>query len=153
MPSQSVIRVRGAEQVIANLRALGAAMPAAAGRALYRFAESEIVPVAKSDYAPVVTGTLRSSIRTEPPVISATVASVRVAAGGGAAKYGLRVHENPRTGQTGGLSPSGRRYKRWSRVGQWKYLEIPARLAAADGSGFAREAGVELQEVIRGLRG
>jgi hypothetical protein len=49
----------------------------------------------------------------------------------------LVVHENPRSGKTGGFSPSGKPYftKRsrrggkkgsgFSQVGQWKYLEIP----------------------------
>jgi hypothetical protein len=37
----------------------------------------------------------------------------------------LAVHENPRSGHTGGVSPSGGRYKHWASVGQWKYLEQP----------------------------
>lgn len=46
--------------------------------------------------------------------------------------YAMSVHENPRSGRTGGFSPSGRPYKHWARVGQWKYLEQPF-LARTDG--------------------
>lgn len=150
MPPMRLV-VRGSDQVIRNLQALGDQMPAALGRALYRFAEVDVAGPAKQDYAPVVTGALRSSIRTEPPEIGRRSAKVVVAAGGAAAAYARIVHENPRAGRTGGTSPSGRRYKRWSRVGEWKYLETPAMLAASSGVGFAREAGAELEDVIRGL--
>lgn len=144
--------ITGADRVIRNLRTLGEAFPDALGRALYKFAEKDIVGPAKQTYAPVVTGALRSSIRTDPPVIGPRSAHVDVAAGGGALKYGLITHENPRTGKTDGFSPSGRRYKRWSRVGKWKFIETPARLAAADGVGFVRAAKEEINAVIGGLR-
>jgi len=46
------------------------------------------------------------------------------------ASYAPFVHENPRAGKTGGVSPSGHKYGggrsseiRWSRVGGWKFLE------------------------------
>ena len=52
--------------------------------------------------------------------------------GGASAPYALSVHENPRSGHTGGVSPSGRKYKHWARTGQWKYLETPFK-ARADG--------------------
>jgi len=46
------------------------------------------------------------------------------------ALYAVFVHENPRAGQTGGLSPSGKKYSDkggigWARTGQWKFLETP----------------------------
>jgi hypothetical protein len=144
--------IRGAEQVLRRMTRLGEEMPAAVGRALFRFASVDIEAPAKQRYAPVVTGSLRSSIHTEQPVVTRRGASVIVGAGGAAAPYAAYVHENPRSGRTGGFSPSGRRYKRWSRVGQWKYLETPALEAARDGSGFAREMGAELEKVLRGLR-
>lgn len=150
MPPMRLV-VRGADDVIRNLHALGDQMPAALGRSLYRFAEVDITGPAKDEYAPVLTGALRSSLRTEQPEIGRRGARVVVAAGGAAASYAKIVHENPRAGQTGGTSPSGRRYKRWSRVGQWKFLETPAMLAASSGVGFVREAGAELEGVIRGL--
>jgi hypothetical protein len=57
---------------------------------------------------------------------------------GYSAVYALSVHENPRSGQTGGVSPSGKRYtsgltekgnksKRviWAEKGKYKFLEDP----------------------------
>jgi hypothetical protein len=69
--------------------------------------------------------------------------------GGAAEKYALKVHENPRAGQTGGWGPQGpteiafrviggivrpigAQRKRYSTVGQWKFLEQPF-LARAKG--------------------
>lgn len=145
--------IRGGEQVLANLAQLADDMQPALGRALFRFAELDISTVAKRDFVPVVTGALRSSIHVEREIeFSGRTVTVFVSAGGAAAQYGRMVHENPRSGRTGGFSPSGRRYKRWSRVGQWKFLEFPAIQAAGDGSGFAREASAELEAVIRGIR-
>lgn len=114
--------------------------------ALYR-AAWEICTRSKDEFVPVVMGTLRSSIHAElpnttfigdvaatehqPQMIGATPIGttifVEFGAGGPAASYALKVHENPRSGKTGGFSPSGVPYpwNRWSRVGQWKYLEVP----------------------------
>lgn len=39
--------------------------------------------------------------------------------------YAYAVHQNPRSGHTGGRSPSGQRYKKWAHVGQSKYLKGP----------------------------
>jgi len=41
------------------------------------------------------------------------------------AYYAPWVHENPRAGKTGGVSPSGRKYREgtYSVVGQWKFLQ------------------------------
>lgn len=144
--------ITGADRVMRNLRTLGEDFPGALGRALYKFAEKDIAGPAKQTYAPVVDSGIRNSIRVEAPVVAARSASVSVAAGGSSAPYAKVTHENPRTGKTGGFSPSGRRYKRWSRVGEWKYIETPARLAAADGVGFVRAAKEEINLVIKGLR-
>jgi len=59
---------------------------------------------------------------------------------GYSAVYALRVHENPRAGKTGGVSPSGKRYtsgktesgnkstrRRWAQTGKWKFLEDPVK--------------------------
>jgi hypothetical protein len=37
-------------------------------------------------------------------------------------------------------------------VGEWKFIETPARLAAADGVGFVRAAKEEMDKVIHGIR-
>lgn len=51
----------------------------------------------------------------------------RMGAIGYTAVYALKIHENPRSGHTGGTSPRGREYLRGSfaTTGQWKYLETP----------------------------
>lgn len=59
---------------------------------------------------------------------AATIPTVIV---GYTASYAIFVHENPRAGKTGGVSPSGILYKPnkgskrivFSSVGQWKFLE------------------------------
>jgi len=42
---------------------------------------------------------------------------------GFSAVYAWAVHENPRAGQTGGVSPSGRPYKSYAEKGEYKFLE------------------------------
>jgi len=67
-----------------------------------------------------------------------TAARVPGVAVGYSALYAAIVHENPRSGKTGGVSPTGKKYtagltesgkksKRaiWSEVGKWKFLEDP----------------------------
>lgn len=39
--------------------------------------------------------------------------------------YAYKVHENPRTGHTGGIGPRGQRYRKWAHSGGPKYLERP----------------------------
>lgn len=41
--------------------------------------------------------------------------------------YAAAVHENPMSGKTMGMSPSGYPYKAgtWAKTGNWKYLENP----------------------------
>ena len=73
---------------------------------------------------PVDRGTLRKSASIQVEVASPQV-HVTLGYGGLAAPYALAVHENPRSGQTGGFSPSGTKYRHWAAVGQWKYLETP----------------------------
>ena len=88
----------------------------ALGRSIFQEAE-EIMADSKSKYVPVVTGTLRNSGFVQLPRIGRSKVSIVLGYGGAAQKYALRVHENPRTGKTA----SG------SKVGQWKYLEVPFR--------------------------
>lgn len=37
--------------------------------------------------------------------------------------YARIVHDNPRAGHTGGVSPSGQPYRHWAKTGQAKFLE------------------------------
>lgn len=134
MASKTIrVTVDGLSTALNRLQELGDRAPEAAGILLKEFADTQVVAPAK-DLVPVMTGDLRASIQTSEPVVKGTSVSVTVSAGGSAAPYALAVHENPRSGKTGGYSPSGRKYKDWARVGEWKYLERPA-LAAANGSG------------------
>lgn len=101
-----------------------AVLKAAAG-VLYRSA-SNVMADSVQNYVPVETGTLRSSAHVEQPrPDGAGLVSVTFGYGGPAAPYAWNVHENPRSGKTGGRSPSGQKYRRWAKVGQWKYLETP----------------------------
>lgn len=68
---------------------------------------------------------------------------IEVGYGGAAAPYALAVHENPRSGKTGGIGPSGQKYKKWAAVGQWKYLETPFKSRV---SGFASRIAASLRK-------
>ena len=84
---------------------------------------------------PVDTGVLRASKTTPAPFVRGGVAVAWLSY---TAAYAFVVHENPRSGQTGGVSPSGQRYRSYARVGKWKYLEHPMKRAAR---GFSRRVG------------
>ncbi len=112
--------VEGSLQVRQTLRELGKEATPALRKALYEEGNElineadKLVPrdtanLAQSKFVTIGTG--------EPEVI--------VGYGGAAAPYAVVVHENPRSGITGGVSPQGKPYKHWAAVGQWKYLEQP----------------------------
>ena len=153
MPTPIRLTITGIDEIVGKMRVLGEQFPQAMGDALFEFASEQIQKRAKEEYVPVMFGALRASIHTMQPVVTNRSASVTVAAGGAAAPYALKVHENPRSGQTGGFSPSGKRYKDYARVGEWKYLETPAIEAATSRQAeFAAACGAELDKVIHGLR-
>jgi hypothetical protein len=118
-----VFQVKGIRELEQNLRQMAKAAPEASARAVYVWAE-EVMAKSK-ELVPVDSGTLRGTGHVDLPVIGPTEVSVRLGYGGPAAPYALAVHENPRSGKTGGFSPSGRPYRHYARVGQWKYLEQP----------------------------
>jgi hypothetical protein len=60
---------------------------------------------------------------------------------GFSAPYAEVVHENPRSGRTGGIGPRGQRYRKWAHVGQWRYL----RTAMEEGRG------TDVDEIARGV--
>ena len=84
---------------------------------------------------PVDTGNLAGSGQTPQPFVRGTriIAVIEYTA-----VYAFSVHENPRSGQTGGVSPQGQRYPSYARRGKWKYLEHPMRRADR---GFDRRVG------------
>lgn len=128
MSKAFTMEVYGTQRVMATLKALGEqATPAMRGALLE---EGNLLLLDSYQLVPVDQGTLMSSA-TVVEDQTATVPTVLVGYGGAAAPYALAVHENPRSGRTGGISPSGLRYAHWARTGQWKYLETPfkARMA------------------------
>ena len=143
------VRVTGLREAQTTLRTMGRAAPVALGEALYREGET-IMARSKAEFVPVATGTLRASGHVTLPQRIGQRMRVVLGFGGPAAPYALAVHENPRSGQTGGVSPRGRLYKLWARVGEWKYLETPAKAATA---GMAdRLAGALRAILVRGAR-
>lgn len=74
---------------------------------------------------PVDTGNLRASGFVSHPAPSRGGVKVTVGYGGTAAPYAWQVHENPRSGKTGGIGPAGQHYKTYAATGGWKYLEAP----------------------------
>lgn len=117
------VRISGAAGVQAKLRRLGAFAPIALARAINDIAE-DVMHDAK-DLTPVRDfgggGVLRRSAFVE---LAQPTDRIRAVVGFGAV-YAAPVHENPRAGRTHGVSPSGRRYKYWAKVGQWHFLEEP----------------------------
>jgi hypothetical protein len=85
-------KLRGEEQMIANLRRLAREEPHKVGRALYEEGE-DIMREAKL-ITPVDTGTLRGSGHVRLPEIKLGSVSVELGFGGAAAPYAIYVHEN-----------------------------------------------------------
>lgn len=121
------MRWTGTDKLRAQLRSLRAAAPLALASALYEESEAFIENV-KEHHVPVMDGQLRGSGFVHPPEVLGGANPgylIRMGFGGAAAPYAWVVHENPRAGKTEGVSPSGRRYKKWAKVGHWKYFERP----------------------------
>ena len=136
MGQSFTMELKGVEQVLATLKALGDDAEPAMQAALMN--EALELLVESDSLVPRNTGNLADSKYTEEGDLSVTVGY-----GGAAAPYALAVHENPRSGQTGGLSPSGKPYKTWAQVGQWKFLEEPFKARKA---GFDDRVGAFLRK-------
>lgn len=117
------ITITGMDQVLRNLAAYGQNAKDAAGQALYEEANA-VKNTSVAQYVPVDTGELRAkhAFVDESAKIDGDSVSITF---GYTGPYAARVHENPRAGKTGGVSPSGHRYKHWAQVGQFKFLEKP----------------------------
>ena len=137
------ITLDGAEEVKKALKDLGARAAPAMGEALY--SEGNELLYDSAALVPVDTGNLASSAYLTPPAVGGDGAFVTVGYGGAAAPYAVVVHENPRSGQTGGLSPSGKKYAHWAATGQWKYLETPFKARTA---GFASRIAESLRNFL-----
>lgn len=135
------ITVTGIDDVLTALTNVGVDVPKVLGRALY---QEGLALAAEADaLVPRDTGNLAASQFVTPP--SGVPVQVVVGYGGAAAPYALAVHENPRSGRTGGVSPQGKAYKHFARVGQWKYLETPFKARTA---GFSDRLGVHLKRYL-----
>ena len=143
------VDIRGIREALATLRQLDERAPEAASILLKDFVETQVIAPAK-EIVPVDVGTLKGSLQASEPLVAGTKITVVASAGGPAAPYALAVHENPRSGQTGGLSPSGKPYQHWARTGEWKYLERPALAAASDSAAWLLALAKDLVERMRG---
>lgn len=122
------VDVKGLKETQAVLKKLGDVGPILLAESLFKEGE-RIMGDSKENYVPVDSGNLRSTGHVELPKISGSKVTVELGYGGPAAAYALAVHENQRAGKTGGVSPQGKPYKTWAKVGQWKYLETPFKQA------------------------
>jgi hypothetical protein len=102
-------------------------------RTLRRFASGgEMVAAVRPEMNRVAAKILRRSVALTPRDRGALVnsANLKTEASGGALSvtlgygtpYAYAVHQRPRSGKTGGVSPSGRRYRHWAAVGEYRYL-------------------------------
>lgn len=124
------VNVADVARVAKLLRSRGVDARHALAGALHAEGEA-IMRITKREFVPVDTGALRSTGHVQLPRFEGDRIVVELGYGGPAAPYAHAVHENPRAGKTGGVSPSGKRYKTWAKVGQWKYLEQPFEAARA----------------------
>lgn len=120
------IQVKGTAGMRRTINALAGAANDDLERAVRAHAEDVMADV-QENHVPVMDNHLRSS---------AYVTSGRDGQGvfaklGFSAAHARRTHENPRAGKTGGVSPSGRKYKKWAKVGAYKFLERPFRASKA----------------------
>jgi len=137
MAFQGRVTVTGLDEVLRNLSSYAKQLPEACGQALFEEANA-IKNESQARFVPVDTGELRTdhAFVDESAKIEGGNASITF---GYTGPYAASVHENPRAGKTGGVSPSGKRYSHWASTGQFKFLEIP--LLEAERGMLARMAG------------
>jgi hypothetical protein len=136
------LKLEGMEAVLSALKQLDDGAAPALREALYTDAIE--LGTEADELVPRDTGTLAAS-QTVTSEIDGTTITATVAYGGAASAYALSVHENPRSGQTGGVSPQGKKYKHWATVGQWKYLEQPFKRRTA---GFTARIAATLDRIL-----
>ena len=135
-------------QVRSALAALGDRQDAAMEAVLTE--EAEDIITAADEIVPADIGNLKGSKFVAPPEVKGggfnRYVTVELGYGNTATLYAASVHENPRSGQTGGVSPGGSKRKTWAKVGQWKYLETPW---VASTAGWLDRVGTALWERVR----
>lgn len=134
-----------------KLKAVKAALIKAASTSLFESA-TEIMSESQDSEVPRMTSTLASTgtvIVAEPETPNRS-AIIQLGFGGPAAPYAIAVHENPRAGKTGGVSPSGAKYRNWARTGKWKYLEDPLmRRAGGENSDASKKLVKDLNDELK----
>ena len=108
--------------------------------------EAEDVITSADEIVPADLGNLKGSKFVEPPSVLGGDVTVELGYGNTATLYAKSVHENARSGQTGGRTPSGGKRKSWAKVGEWKYLETPFVASAA---GWLDRVGTALWARVR----
>jgi len=129
-----------------RLQALEAAVVPTLAQALYTRAQ-RIMAQAREG-TPVVSGNLRASGLVYPPIVEGNTISVTFGFGGMSTPYAAAVHWNPRSGHTGGFSPSGRRYPEgtYSLVGGPYFLSnVVADIQAT----YATDVGQMMRDVLQ----
>ena len=128
MPGKFTITTVNLTETIKRLDQYGDNAPKICGMALKDVGEQ--IMRESQRIVPVDTGALKSTgVVTSPvrhgPKVTIVLGYGGVAANGEKVGYAFYVHENPRAGKTGGISPKGGHYKHWADSGEWKYLEGP----------------------------
>lgn len=100
-------------------------LPGGIARGLTKWGEETMGEIKGNPDVPVMDGQLRGSGVVLPVQVSGDVTTLTLGFGGPAAPYAIKVHENPRSGKTGGVSPRGAKYRKWAKVGAYKFLEGP----------------------------
>lgn len=121
MANRLVFEVQGIRELRERFAAAAREGPQVAAQALLVWAE-EVMTDAK-ELVPVRDGILRASGFVDLPAVTPDQVSVTFGFGGPSAPYALAVHENPRAGKTGGVSPSGRSIgagRRWGSGSTWR---------------------------------
>lgn len=145
MAISRTVKLEGMEEVLKNLAAYGERARQAAGVAIYEEARA-IEQASVTKYVPVDQQKLRDEMAfiDEEAQVNGDVLSVEFGYRG---PYAASVHENPRSGKTGGVSPKGRKYAHWATVGQWKFLETPLLEAEA---GMLKRIADRMRDVLGG---
>ena len=131
-------------QVMAALNALGDDMVPSMEAVLTE--EAEEIITAADEIVPADIGNLKGSKFVEAPNVLGREVTVELGYGNTGTLYAKSVHENVRSGQTGGRTPSGGTRKTWAKVGQWKFLETPFVASAA---GWLDRVGTALWARVR----
>lgn len=143
------VEIEGTARLKRNLARAGAKGTVALRRGLRL--EGEKIMAASKRLVPVETGNLRASGRVrQSRGRRQEVGNVDLVYGGPSAPYAVFVHEIPPPGGGGGDLQPARPTKRRARhhVGQWKFLEAPARARAKV---MARSLANEVERELRSL--